>query len=223
MYYRCISCGKDLNENNLYKKYDLIFCSKKCIKIEQNKIKLEPNIQFKGSSFIEQVKEKDNMGHNRYYFKLKCNCDNIFSQRRDYAMKQIISNKILSCGCVKNTHPIGKKSSKWSGYGDISGWYFSSIKCKAKKKNILFEITIEYLWNLFLKQNKKCSYTNLDLKFATSRRINPEQTASLDRIDSDKGYTKDNIQWVHKNVNYMKRSMSHNEFIKFCKLVSKNS
>ena len=30
-------------------------------------------------------------------------------------------------------------------------------------------------------------------------------TASLDRIDSTKGYVRGNIQWVHKDINWFKR------------------
>lgn len=45
-------------------------------------------------------------------------------------------------------------------------------------------------------------------------------TASLDRIDSSKPYIIDNIQWVHKDINFMKRTYSHDYFIKLCKLVA---
>jgi len=41
-------------------------------------------------------------------------------------------------------------------------------------------------------------------------------TASLDRIDSTKGYTIDNVQWVHTIVNRMKWNTDENEFIKWC-------
>lgn len=32
--------------------------------------------------------------------------------------------------------------------------------------------------------------------------------------------TKGNIQWLHKNVNYAKQSMTNDEFIKLCNIVS---
>ena len=47
-----------------------------------------------------------------------------------------------------------------------------------------------------------------------------DQTASLDRIDNTKGYIIDNVQWVHKQVNFMKGTMKQTEFIEFCKLIS---
>jgi hypothetical protein len=36
---------------------------------------------------------------------------------------------------------------------------------------------------------------------------NPIYTASLDRIDSSKGYIKGNIRWVSRAINWMKNNM----------------
>jgi len=44
-------------------------------------------------------------------------------------------------------------------------------------------------------------------------------TASLDRIDSSKGYESGNIQWVHKQLNNMKQALPENEFFEWIKLV----
>lgn len=48
------------------------------------------------------------------------------------------------------------------------------------------------------------------------------QTASVDRIDSTKGYTPDNVQWVDKRINFMKQHFSQVEFVELCCLVSKH-
>jgi len=45
-------------------------------------------------------------------------------------------------------------------------------------------------------------------------------TASLDRIDSSKGYVRGNIQWVHIAINFMKHSLPEEEFIRWCCLVA---
>jgi hypothetical protein len=48
-------------------------------------------------------------------------------------------------------------------------------------------------------------------------------TASLDRIDSSKGYIIGNVQWAHKMVNRMKNDMPQEEFIEFCRdIISTN-
>ena len=48
------------------------------------------------------------------------------------------------------------------------------------------------------------------------------RTASLDRIDSNKGYTIDNVQWVHKDINKMKMDLEEDVFIDNCKLIIEN-
>ena len=45
-------------------------------------------------------------------------------------------------------------------------------------------------------------------------------TASLDRIDSKKAYTVDNIQWVHKDINMLKNKYDQEYFIHMCTLVA---
>lgn len=50
-------------------------------------------------------------------------------------------------------------------------------------------------------------------------KVNPK-AASLDRIDSKRGYTEGNVQWVHKSVNLAKNSLSEVEFIMLCHAVT---
>lgn len=47
-----------------------------------------------------------------------------------------------------------------------------------------------------------------------------KQTASLDRIDNTKGYTEDNVQWVHKIINKMKSDLTQEDFIMWCKRIN---
>ena len=47
--------------------------------------------------------------------------------------------------------------------------------------------------------------------------------ASLDRIDSSKGYIEGNVQWVHQNINMMKNKFDNQYFIEMCKLITKNN
>lgn len=110
--------------------------------------------------------------------------------------------------------PNIRRNRNWKGYGLISGWYFSATKCNANTRNLEFDIDIKYMWDLFLEQNGRCKFTNLPIFFKGD--IHTEQTASLDRIDSSKGYVIDNIQWVHKIVNRMKLSHSDEYFKSIC-------
>lgn len=115
--------------------------------------------------------------------------------------------------------PEVKHAHNWKGIGLINGTYISITRCGAKNRNLEFNITIQDIWNLFLKQYGRCSITNLPIFFKDG--VHVEQTASLDRINPLLGYTVDNIQWVHKKINLMKWDLQQNEFIKMCKLISK--
>jgi hypothetical protein len=110
----------------------------------------------------------------------------------------------------------------WSGCGDLSGGHFSGIRCVALKRGLSFNITIDYAWLLFLEQGGKCALTGLPLTFSTQRQRwrGFPQTASLDRIDSSRGYEPDNVWWVHKDVNMMKKEYSLERFIEICHCVS---
>lgn len=139
-------------------------------------------------------------------------------------------SKYSSCGCWKP--PCGPKSPNWEGVGEISAsWFYNVVNRAAsgrksrtsiKKK---LDVSITDIWELFLQQDKKCALTGLPLTFPT-KNTNSEfkkSTASLDRIDSNKGYVKNNLQWVHKDINKMKNIYSNKYFIKMCKLVSSNN
>jgi hypothetical protein len=98
--------------------------------------------------------------------------------------------------------------------------FFSNIKRSAISRNLEFSITIEQIWDLFLKQERKCYLSGRKLYFKSKRSKNV-CTASLDRIDSSKGYTMDNVQWIDSKINIMKHTGTNEEFINLCNLVSK--
>lgn len=117
------------------------------------------------------------------------------------------------------------RQAKWKGYGDVSGRYWYTIQAGAKIRNIEILVTIEDIWNLYVEQDGKCKLSGVPIflaKYSNNEAIK-QQTASLDRKDSTKGYIKDNIQWIHKSINTMKMDMSDNELIEWCRLISKNN
>lgn len=119
------------------------------------------------------------------------------------------------CWSCRNNNLSEKK---WNGYGDIPHTFFSKIKRQAENRQLSFDITIEEIWSLFIKQNKKCALSDMDLFFVRKSKSKSKvySTASLDRIDSNKGYTLDNVQWVHKDVNIMKNKYDQKYFVEIC-------
>lgn len=107
----------------------------------------------------------------------------------------------------------------FTGCGELHGSRVYWIKRGAERRGIKFDLTAEFLWDLYLKQKKKCALSGLEIVFG--KMDFPHQTtASLDRIDSSVGYVVDNVQWVHKDVNIMKRTFSQRYFIELCKSVA---
>jgi len=137
----------------------------------------------------------------------------------------IKTNHIKSCGCYK-AECMSNRTYK-GGTKDITYNYFSHIKREATRRNIEFNITIEQLQLLLEQQEYKCVLSGLPIILSKSKNKNTitykEQTGSLDRIDSSKGYIINNIQWVHKNINIMKNIFSMEQFIHYCELVTKNA
>lgn len=100
--------------------------------------------------------------------------------------------------------------------------HMNIYKKQAVERDILFDLDKDYLWDLFIKQDRKCALSGEEIVFAIGHRNHQhgKTTASLDRIDSSKGYIKGNVQWVHKEVNYMKRHYPEERFIYLCQRVA---
>jgi hypothetical protein len=100
--------------------------------------------------------------------------------------------------------------------------HFKKIQSNAIKRKIEFDLDREYLGGLFKKQNCKCALTgvNLNLVKTSIRTKHNQNTASLDRIDNNKGYIKGNVRWVHKVVNQIKSDLEDKQLFYICKLIS---
>ncbi len=113
-------------------------------------------------------------------------------------------------------HPTMKSHPMWKGYGDISMSYWGNVIQGAKHRKLPFRLTIEEGWDLFLGQHRKCALSGRTIGFEHPK----SNTASLDRIDSTRPYEKGNVQWVHRDLNYAKQSMTTEDFIQMCEEVS---
>jgi hypothetical protein len=80
-------------------------------------------------------------------------------------------------------------------------------------------ITQDIVWDIYHKQLGKCIYSNKELTF----NYNDMNKISIDRIDSSKGYTRENIQLVSKYVNWMKLDTKENEFLYMISSITRHS
>ena len=132
---------------------------------------------------------------------------------------ELNSGHVQSCGCLQKIKARQTVFDRRKDFGEITGTLISRIKSAAESRKLEFSVTIEYIWNLYLLQNKKCKLSGVDIIFG-DRYDTTTTTASLDRIDSSKGYIDGNVQWVHKAVNYMKWDKSDEEFLMWCNLIT---
>lgn len=166
------------------------------------KSKIKSGDVFGGLTIVKiigQNKTKHNL------WQCRCECGNYTT------VSSSNIKRTKSCGCSKY-----KKPSNWKGYEEVRGTYVSGLKHGAKIRNIYYDpsITAQYLYELFLKQDKKCAITGEEIDLT--------KDASVDRIDSAKGYIKDNIWWVKKDINKMKLDFPLPIFIELCEKVIAN-
>lgn len=88
---------------------------------------------------------------------------------------------------------------------------------KSRAKDILIEITIDDIKELYKKQDGKCAISNIQMTHLAYQSDDPKQlnknNLSIDRKDSKKGYTKTNIQLVCTIVNILKSDLNDNEML----------
>lgn len=125
-------------------------------------------------------------------------------------------SKVRSCSC--GISRSGSNNPSWTGYESLHGGHLAGLRSSAEERGILYEVTPEYLWELYQKQEGLCALTGQNISIDKG---GSKKTASLDRIDSKEGYVEGNVQWVHKDLNLMKRSYSQEYFLELCGMVAK--
>lgn len=90
----------------------------------------------------------------------------------------------------------------------------SGAKIRSLSKSMEFNLTVEWLENKRKEQNNKCYYTGIE--FNPFKR---KHTLSMDRLDSTKGYTTDNVVLCIWIVNSMKNNSSLEDFKDMIKIL----
>lgn len=115
------------------------------------------------------------------------------------------AKRFSGCGSCANSRD---NNPRWKGYQEITGVFLGYYQHSAKKRGLVWDITPEYLWELWVGQESKCAYTGRLLVHGVD--------ASIDRIDSSIGYVEGNLQWVHRDVNWMKNNYTEERFLDIC-------
>jgi hypothetical protein len=141
----------------------------------------------------------------------KCGIEQTYL-RKNYAEASEKLGKL----CKKCANKInGSNIHKGYYKGVLRSSFVHKYKSNAALRGIVWSIEFDYLADLLIEQDFKCSLTGESLDA-----MEIQNNASLDRIDSNLGYEVGNVQWVTVDVNMMKQSYSQERFIEICKSVA---
>jgi hypothetical protein len=143
-----------------------------------------------------------------------------YNRSQKLGRKSFCTSKCASINNIENI-PINKRSHVNNPLNGRPKDEFSDFRphlksirrrCIIKKTNL--KITLEDLKELWEKQKGICPYTNIKMNVRSWRKKLPTN-ASVDRIDSSKGYTKDNIQFVCCSINLAKCDFTDEQIKEF--------
>lgn len=102
---------------------------------------------------------------------------------------------------------------------NVPAYLWRSLVSRSREKNAqlgLIDFDSDYLWELYNQQGGLCALSGWPITYSTDHSLN---TVSVDRIDSNVGYSRANIQLTHKIVNRCKLNLPENLFFQLCKSV----
>ena len=194
-------------------------------RIKKHKEEIPAGLDVKGKKFdlLRPVKlvsiDENKTGNNKYLWECECDCGNKCI-KSTYSLKyhHVNNNTKNSCGCED------KRIARWKSL-DINPKHFNRIKSSAKSRKLEFDLTPEFLHELFHKQKKRSAISGRELLMPGRKgngsglsqcvSENKDLIASLDRIDSSKGYTKDNVWWISRRENSCKMDLSIQDMEQF--------
>lgn len=146
------------------------------------------------------------------YWLVKCECGKE-SWRSAAALLKGTTNGCKAC--CRNTN--GEHSRILS--------FLRKIRYQATSRGIIFEEDVDcaFIENLFNTQNRKCALSGVRISFLDKWADKKGFTCSLDRKDSSKPYSRENVHLVHKTVNMMKWVLSVEEFLEWVKIIHENN
>jgi len=155
---------------------------------------------------------------NETFWFTKCKC----GLEKETRATQVARGISKGCTYCRGQAHKNTDSPYWEGGKFVSKQLYTAWKWSAQRRKIEFLVSIEELEALFEKQGGECVFTGVELVFPKNSRESTLGTASPDRIDSNKPYTVDNIQWVHKTINKMKMDMTDRDFKDWCSKVARH-
>jgi hypothetical protein len=191
--------------------------------IQKNQLSIKFSIS---SSRIKQI--LSGIKKNKVYLCKICNVTDkiLFSKSTTKLCKKCISleNREYYNSLSEDERKLREeKALKWR-MNNLIKIRVTTARIRARKKNIHFDLTTDFIKELYELQNCKCKYTGKELLDTLTEddlsdyRIN-DKAFSIDRIDSNAGYTKDNVVLVRTKINLLKNDLPYLDFIDLIKTI----
>ena len=111
-------------------------------------------------------------------------------------------------------------SNRKDEYTGFRGYMSSINKRIFEGKFNSTDIDLDYLKEVWNNQSGKCAYTKVPLIHPRARKkTSKNYQASLDRVDSSKGYVRGNIQFVSVSVNWLKNDCDESHLQEFFNII----
>lgn len=134
----------------------------------------------------------------------RCKKEQAYTRKNHARQSQLFGWQCKACRAsekrLDSNRPVGNKRR-----------YFRRYRKGASLRQIDWALSEK---EMFEKFDGSCEMTGWEISLEYEK-----GTASLDRIDSSKGYEPSNIQWVHKMVNMCKNRYSIKQFVDMCRAI----
>lgn len=209
---KCIICQKEYKDSH-YRGTSKC-CSRQC--------RVEYNSLYSKSGYLQVNKEGLLLCHMCLKYKYE-NKFSIVSNLNKVAKSRKERNTICrDCQNIRNIKYMDRLSDDLISTLKIR---INSSKGSAKVRDIDFNITLEDLIEKYNNQNGRCALSGEILELRNDRNYRKKYSLkrlSIDRIDSNKGYTKDNIQLVCWAANQLKFDLTEQELYYWCNAIINN-
>jgi hypothetical protein len=205
-YYQCLcSCGttKDIRADHLRKGLITTCGCRKGRKISNSKLHSIIGNRYGKLTVVELIEVKKINNKNMFFYNCICDCGNTVVVPK-YALKY---KHTQSCGCLR------KEQENVKNGNTCLGVLFSQYKSRAKKFNRIFELSLQEFKVLTSSNCFYCGSPPEQYQAAVQQEHHtPYKYNGVDRLDNDKGYTKENSVPCCRYCNSAKSNRTLQEF-----------
>lgn len=140
-----------------------------------------------------------------HYWICECECGNL----KSISHKSLIrKNFTKSCGCLASESTSKRSTKPNAGFNRVYAGYLN----RCNTYNVEFKLSVDEFYNLTQQNCFYCNIEPLQIKPAWSKNVKPFIYNGVDRIDSNKGYLKDNSVACCSRCNYAKGDMNVEDY-----------